>query len=513
VTAEPYAAPPPQMMERLVKGTPASTALVPYEPDLIRVSMYGADGKLQVFAMPRPRSSTPGNAVPSVPTSSAGNVGLFALINQRGGYQIPASTQTYRAWYEASPWVFACVSILQNAVASAEWDILTVDKDGPKSVRTARRVRELFEEPNGRDTFRDFIQKIVCDLGVLDGAPVEKVRYPTGELAQLWPTPGELVAVNSRWTGDPDETRFIYSPDGSTLVKFSSADMFYNILNPQSRTVLGLSPLTILRRAVDAELNGVDYNSRMTRGAPPEGVLDIGETATPTDVVQAKSDWESNILGQSAFAVIGGYKNPQFIKFRDTNQDMQFREWMDYLVRQHAVVYGLSPQDLGITFDVNRSTAETQSDNSESRGVRPLMSMLQSAFTRHVVHDESFGGKANNLRFVWTALNLKESMNRAAINKIAVGSTPWKTVNEARVMDGRDPIGELGDDNNVFNHILSATPKGLMDITTGKYIGEADLASIQADSAIDVATATAEARAANPDKTMTADMAAGGQQK
>jgi HK97 family phage portal protein len=481
-------------------------SLVPYSPSRLSVIE-----RVVRWALPTPRSATPGQAVHTGPAASSGNVGLFALINSRTGFQIPVNTQTHRAWYESSPWVFACVSILQNAIASAEWDILTIDNDGPKSVRTAKRIRALFEEPNGRDTYRDLIQKIVCDLGVLDGAPVEKVRTASGELAQLWPTPGELVAVNSMWTGDPDQTRFIYSPDGSTLVRFDSADMFYMIQNPQSRSVVGLSPLTVLRKAVDAELKGVDYNSRMTSGAPPEGVLDIGETATPTDVVSAKSDWESNILGQSAFAVIGGYKNPQFIKFRETNQDMQFREWLDYLVRQHAVVYGLSPQDLGITFDVNRSTSETQSDNSESRGVRPLMSMIQAAFTRHVVHDESFGGRDNNLRFVFTSLNLKESLNRAQINKIAVGSTPWKTVNEARVMDGRAPLGELGDEANIFNSILALTPKGLMDITHQKYVGEEDLANIHAETAIDIAEATAEARAANPGAVHTADMAAGGE--
>jgi hypothetical protein len=50
-----------------------------------------------------------------------------------------------------------------------------------------------------------------------------------------------------------------------------------------------------------------------------------------------------------------------------------------------------------------------------------------------------------------------------------------------------------------------------MDITSGKYIGEEDLAQIGADAQISVAEATAEAKAANPDKTQPADTASGGQ--
>ena len=87
-----------------------------------------------------------------------------------------------------------------------------------------------------------------------------------------------------------------------------------------------------------------------------------------------------------------------------------------------------------------------------------------------------------------------------------MGGTPWKAVNEARLMEGRPPIGDLNDENNVFNHILALTPKGLMDITTGKYVGEADLLQAQADAQMTVNDAKAEAVAANPDKTQPADM-------
>lgn len=141
--------------------------------------------------------------------------------------------------------------------------------------------------------------------------------------------------------------------------------------------------------------------------------------------------------------------------------------------------------------------------------MKPLLAQFQNQITKHVVQDESFGGRANNLQFVFTALNLKESLSRAQINKIAMGSTPWKSVNEARLNEGRPPLGDLDDDANIFNHILSLTPKGLMDITTGKYVGEEDLAKVQADSQIDIATATEEARAANADKTQPADVARG----
>lgn len=479
-------------------------ALVPIEPKQITII-----DRLRRWAMPMPRTSPariPDNGI-SVPQQGTG---LLTLVNQRTGYVAKANALTYRAWSESSPWVRAAIDILRDAVASAEWDIVQIRPDGPENVRLRRRLRDLIEQPNPRDDYWAFMQMLVEDICVLDAGAAEKVRYPTGELAELWPTPGEQILVNARWDGsDPGIPRFVFAPDGTVMATFRDDDFIYGMQNPRSNSVVGLSPLEVLKRTVDAELRSTEYNAKMVTGAPPAGVLDIGENAQQTDVARTKHEWESDILGQDAFAIIGGFKAPKWMPFRSTNQEMQYREWLDYLVRQIAVVYGLQPMDLGITFDVNRSTAETQSENSEGRGVRPLMSMLQRLVTRRVVHDESFGGAANNLQFVFTALNLKESKVRSEINKIAMGGTPWKAVNEARVMDGRPPIGSLADESNIFNHILALTPKGLMDITTGKYVGEEDLAAIQSESQIDVEQAKAEARAANPGKTMTADMGNG----
>lgn len=476
-------------------------ALVPIEPKQITII-----DRLRRWAMPMPKTSPariPDNGI-SVP--QMGN-GLLTLVNQRSGYVAKANALTYRAWSESSPWVRAAIDILRDAVASAEWDIVQVRPDGPESVRVRRRLMELIEQPNPRDDFWAFIQMLVEDICVLDAGATEKVRYPTGELAELWPVPGEQILVNARWDGsNPDETRFVFAPDGTVRATFRNDDFIYGMQNPRSSSAVGLSPLEVLKRTVDAELRSTEYNARMVTGAPPAGVLDIGENAMPQDVARTKAEWESDILGQDAFAIIGGFKAPKWMAFRNTNQEMQYREWLDYLVRQIAVVYGLSPMDLGITFDVNRSTADAQMENSEGRGVRPLMSMLQRLITRHVVHDESFGGKANNLQFVFTALNLKESKVRAEINKIAMGGTPWKAVNEARVMDGRPPIGSLADETNRFNHILALTPKGMMDVTIGEYVGEQELAQIAAEAQMDVEGAKAEARAANPTQTQTADM-------
>ena len=136
---------------------------------------------------------------------------------------------------------------------------------------------------------------------------------------------------------------------------------------------------------------------------------------------------------------------------------------------------------------MNRSTAETQTSNTEDRGLRPLMSLFQNYMTREIVWDKSFGGKENNLAFKFADLTLDETLAKANINKVAMPGVPTKSINEARRTDGRAPIGDPQDDDNVFNHLLTNTPKGMLDISTGEYIGEEQLAKLQADTQVDVA--------------------------
>src|SRR6185503_6021042 len=119
------------------------------------------------------------------------------------------------------------------------------------------------------------------------------------------------------------------------------------------------------------------------------------------------------------------------------------------------------------------------------RGLRPLMSLFQNFMTREVVWDKSFGGRDNNLAFAFKSLNLDETLTKANINKVAMPGVGWKSINEARTVDGRPPIGDPTGDENVFNHILIGTPKGILDLNTAEYLGEEQLAQLQSKTKVD----------------------------
>jgi phage portal protein BeeE len=373
------------------------------------------------------------------------------------------NARTYRNWYRTSEWVRGAVDIRTSQVVSAEWDIVAKDKDQGYSKRLKRDIREKLETPNpATDSFASFIEPIIRDLVILDAGVVEKERNLLGEIVNLWPVDAATIRVNSTWDGsNPKEPRYYWYPDGyQPSASFRNEDMVYMLQHRQSWSPVGIPALETLRLTIEAELAAHEYNRRQVSGAAPDGVLNLGEGFTRDQVNSFRAFFESEVAGRGAVGFIGGTKDPGWIPFRPGgNREMQFLEWQIYLVRKIAVVFGLTPQDLGVTYEVNKSTSETQIQISEDRGLRPLMAKIQDYITEEVVWDKAYGGPRNNLAFRFTALNIKESTAKAGINEKALAGVPWRFVNESRLEEGREPIPQME------GKLIMATPQGALDIS------------------------------------------------
>lgn len=386
-----------------------------------------------------------------------------ALVGAQNNGKIGKSNALlYRNWAEHGEWVRAAINIRRDQVASAEWDIVPNDPEQKWDKGLALEIRERIETPNVlAGSWRAFIGPIIEDLLVLDAGVIEKERTLGGDIYALHAVDGAKIWVSTIWDGDPNEPRYFYRPTPTSEVPFLNGDLIYMMNNPATSRVVGLSPLETLKMAIDAELTGSTYNARQVLNAAPDGIFDLGEQARPEHVEKFRSYWSAEVAGRGALAFIGGTKGAKFIPFRSSNRDMQYLEWLEYLVKKIAAVMGMDPLDLGLAAEINKATAQVKDQQTEDRGLRPLLANTQDYLTREVVWDNTFKGRKNNLAFRFTRLNLKESLSKAQINQIALGGMPWKTVNEARRDDGRTPIGDPTDEGNPFNKLMANTSRGL----------------------------------------------------
>ena len=398
----------------------------------------GRDGALARNAIRNAMRTNP-QRVPNAPTATL-------TMQDRGKVGKP-NVQLFRNWAEHSEWVRAALNIRRDQVATAEWVIEPRDWDKPADMDMASQITEVLQEPSPIfEEWRPFIQSVVEDLLVLDSGCIEKERTLGGGIAFLHPVDGGTIRVNRFWAGDPDMPRYYWYPDHQERASFLSDDFVYMQANPMTYRVVGLAPLETLRAVIDAELTGQSFNARQVKAPAPDGILDLGEQARPDLVDDFKRYWEAEVAGKGAMAFLGGSKNAKFMPFRANNREMQFLEWQMYLARKIAAVFGMSIQDLGIPLDTNRATAQVTSDQTDDRGLRPLLDLVQSYMTREVVHDPAYGGKANNLAFKFTSLNLRESQSRATVARNSMSGAPWVKLDETRRSEGRAPVGgTLGD--------------------------------------------------------------------
>jgi hypothetical protein len=406
-----------------------------------------------------------------IPTTSAA-----VMFNAGGGQDWgprgrvgKANVQLFRNWAEHSEFVRAAINIRRSQISAAEWDIVPYDKSNPRfDQRLVAQIRALFQTPNPQlDSFRSFIEPIVEDILVLDAGVIEQVRNLRGQVSQIYGVDGGTIRVNALWDGsDKSDPRYYWYPDYQMRASFLNEDMVYMMANPATYRVVGLSPMETLKMAIDAELSGSSYNHRQVINAAPDGMLDLGEGARPEQIEAFQQYWLSEVAGKGAMAFIGGTRNAKFVDFRKSNRDMQFLEWQTYLVRKIAAVFSMSLQDLGFTDSINRATAEVMDENTQDRGLRPLLMLVQEYLTREIVWDPGFGGPENNLAFKFTKLNLKESLTSAQMHKLELAGVSFATVNEVRIDSGRQPL-----DGEQYDTLMVITPTGavaLSDVPTAR---------------------------------------------
>lgn len=384
------------------------------------------------------------------------------------------NARLYRHWSESSEIVRGAIDIRKGDLENAEWDIVPFDPSRPYPRRIQRELRDLFENPNPlAESFQEFIGEIGEDIMVLDAGAIEIERTFGGRPTYLWPTPGEQIYVDPTWDGDEKAARYFFRPDhtiGNEDKGLLNEDLIYIMSRPRTKSSVGLCSLEVLKRVIDAEILGTDYNARQVGTATGDGIFDLGENAREAQVDRFKSYWLNDVAGKGATAFWGGTRGAKWIPFRNNNRDMQFLEWQIYLAKKTALVFGLHPQDLGITDSVNKATAQVLDEQSDERGARRMLRLVQAHLTKEVVWDDAFGGQANNLAFRFTKLNLKRTLKQAQIEEIQTGKVATRAVNEIRIERGEAPFPQRH-----FNFPMAQTAVGfvsLEDVPTAREMME-----------------------------------------
>ena len=376
------------------------------------------------------------------------------------------SVMQLRKWSRSNPWIRAAINLRRTQVSRAKWDIVTLDGDEVRgTTRKITQIKDLLRTPNRRmDSWRSLIEPVVEDILVLDQGAIEVIPSRGGAIgiegakpvAELIAKDGGAIAFNNDWTGENDTDPRYYEVDqtGRTVRKYKNHELICFISNPVTYSPIGLSPLEVLADTIEADLTAAAYNAKAVSAAAPPGVLHLGEGIRADQVDAFKAYWDTEISGRSQIAITGGGKGVQWIPLASSNRDMQFMEWQIYLARKICAVFAVQPQDIGITMDVNRASADVGAAFTQDVGIAPLLDLISEYMTREIVWRYD-----RNLRFVYTEVGRESQASMSDYYKAALSGLPWLKLNEALQERGHEGIGTMGDD------IFIPSPKGYIPLS------------------------------------------------
>ena len=378
-----------------------------------------------------------------------------------------------------------CVNVLKSKVTKTKWAIVPTDMTAKLDPQDKRidELTKFFREPNRRgDTFRSFLDKTLEDLLVLDAVSWEKTRYPNGMLAELHVIDSASIRPVYDEFGNNDIPINIVGEDGITrelpvsfvqvldnspyggresgtpVAFWPKRDFVYFMLHPQNAMEsfgYGLSPIESVMGVVANILNADNFNGTyFEEGAFPPMILQLMTAMDPRELQQIREYLKTELEGEfHRPAVIAGEKKIEVVNLRDIVQrDMQFMQYMDFMSRLLAAAYELSAQDIGLTNDVNRATAETLKDLSESKGYGSILSLLEEQFNMIIWKDFGY----TDLKFSWVAVDTISPTDLSAIHDTALKNGSM-TLNEVRKKSDLPPYGQWADIPAVLTN-------------TGKYI-------------------------------------------
>ncbi len=142
--------------------------------------------------------------------------------------------------------------------------------------------------------------------------------------------------------------------------------------------------------------------------------------------------WRDEVEGSGQTPVLSSEEPPQVITLAGTTDAELRLEWQQFLLTMIANAFDLPPMMLGVTHDVNRSTAQELADEAFQNAVVPLARLIADHMTRDVIV-KRLGWK--DLQFVWSELESRDEMREVNI-QVQLLKAGVLSVDEVRAMRG-----------------------------------------------------------------------------
>lgn len=323
---------------------------------------------------------------------------ILSLMGQNRALGTPKPTPTNLRYFSRTVWARRAINVIKDQICALEWEIAPETK-GRKLTAEQRAIVRCFERPNSMDSFRTLLEQFVEDA-LVTGAGVLEIGASSDAYRPfwLWPVDATTIRPVPKWDGNPESYRFVQAQGyvGGSIFSEASAlqlrakDILYMRLNPSSETPYGFGPLEIAYNTIAAKLGVWRFAKEAASNAQPANLIYAGQTATEEQLQSFRVYWRNEVEGQGQTPILSGSVSPEVLKLHAGSDDALYLKWQEFLIREIATAFELSPSNFGIEHDVNRSTAEVSDERDWATAIKPRVALIQETLTRNLL-EERFG--------------------------------------------------------------------------------------------------------------------------
>jgi hypothetical protein len=331
-----------------------------------------------------------------------------------------------------------------------------------------------------RVTFKKFLNLIVRDRLTYNYAAVELVPSKDGSRAvKFYPTSAGYIYYTSQRSQEATQSallarlrdkgydeselaelakkklRYVQVVRGQMVWAWSEDDFVFEAANPTvdpEDNGYACGELEFLIQTTTAHLFAEAHNRNFfTQGIGTKGLLHIkGDNISRAQLEGFKRQWWNQVANsKNAFRppIIGMADEVKWVPLAQTNREMEFESWMHYLIRIMCAVYQIDPAE--INFDIskvsastlNESSNETRLKSSRDKGLKPLLDFIEGLLNDHILPRWN---KELAKKYKFKFVGLDAESRKQESERLEKETQVWKTLNEARREQGREPL-EDGD--------------------------------------------------------------------
>jgi hypothetical protein len=334
-----------------------------------------------------------------------------------------------------------------------------------------------------RDYFEQFLKKIGRDRFRYDQVNFERVFTRGGRLHEMVAVDAASIRIALRkYLDDTDASREVTDTElaadrgpygrnnhrinvplehkaylqvlhGQMVTEYTEDEMAFLVCNP--RTDLrnfgyGYSEVEQLIETVTAILYASEYNRRFfSSGSSPKGVLNVKGNMSMNSLDAFKKGWLAQLTGLSGSwrtPIVAAENGLEFINMQQTNREMEFSKYMDFLIKIACAVFQIAPEEINFSSQsgasgsgaVFESKGELKLKASRDKGLVPLLTATENWMNREVMRYLS-----DEFEFVFVGLDGMTEADNLELDEKRL-KTSW-TIDEIREQNGLEPLKKYGD--------------------------------------------------------------------